>query len=71
MRHWLTHVVVALVLLLGLLGFYELAAVDTNIDTGNQLAIGAAGLVLVWFSVACLGAAVSLGARALGRRWRR
>lgn len=68
MRLWFTQVVAALVLLLGLLGFYELADVDTNIDTGNQFAIGAVVLLLLWLFVASFGATVRLGAHLLRRR---
>ena len=70
MRLWLTQVVAALVLLLGLLGIYELADVDTNIDTGNQLAIGVVELLLLWLFVASVGAVLSVGAHTLRRRRR-
>ena len=70
MKQWLVQVVVALVVLIGLATFYELAGVDTNLDTGNSIAIGLAELVLVWLLVACLGVAISFGVRVLRRRRR-
>jgi hypothetical protein len=70
MKRWLVQVVAALVVLIALRTVYELAGVDTNIDTGNTVAIGLAELVLVWLLVACLGLTVSFLARVLRRRRR-
>jgi hypothetical protein len=60
--------VAALTTYLALLAFYELADIDTNIDTGNVIAIGFAALALVWLTVASAGALISVAFRLLRRR---
>ena len=54
-RKWLIQVSAALATCMALLAFYEVADVDTNIDTGNTVAIGLVELALVWLVVAVLG----------------
>jgi hypothetical protein len=68
MRKWLIQIVAALAACLALGAFSELADIDTNIDTGNTLAIGLFELSLVWLLVACAGAVTSYFVRVLRRR---
>ena len=68
MRKWLIQILAALVTCVALLTFYEMADVDTNIDTGNTLAIGLAELALVWLVIAGLGAVISYVLHVLRRR---
>ena len=68
MRKWLIQILAALVTCVALLTFYEMADVDTNIDTGNTLAIGLVELALVWLVIAGLGAVISYVLHVLRRR---
>lgn len=68
MRTWLVLTPAAFAAYVALMAVYELADIDTNIDTGNTLAIGLAELVLVWLVVAAAGALISGALRLLRRR---
>jgi hypothetical protein len=67
-RKWLIQILAALVTCVALLAFYEIADVDTNMDTGNTAAIGLVELALVWLLIAVLGAFISYVLQMLRRR---
>lgn len=68
MRKWLIQILAALATCVALLTLYEMADVDTNIDTGNTVAIGLVELALVWLVIAGLGAVISYVLQVLRRR---
>ena len=70
LKRWLIQVGAALATCVALAALYGLAGIDTNIDTGNTLAIGIGGLAYLWLVVATLGAVTMFVLRSLRARRR-
>jgi hypothetical protein len=68
MRLWVVQVLVAFVACLVLGVVLAVTDIDTNLDTGNTIAIGLVELAVLWLVVAIFGATISYVMRLLGRR---